>query len=201
MFLSRLRSSFASASRRSPLSPLFAMLLLSLPLLAVGCGGGGDDNDDNDGDNTTRIVDFLDTSDFYDADDDFYYDIYIVRVRDGGNVTINAFSNNFDIFLGAEEETGDNINEFDDNDGGGTNARIDFDADEDQEISVGVGSADGGLGQYEVIFSDRLELIGSSRVRGRDLSPGMLAQFKALRASKKAAVMTAPATPAPAAAP
>lgn len=174
MFLQNVRH----ITRRNALSSVFAGIALVSLTAVAGCGGSSDD----DLESFFRFLDFRTAS--YDSENDLYYNLFTFRGKSDKFVKIEAFSNDFNPVLGAEDNGGSFISEFDDP--GDDTAKIEFDIDRDQEVFVAVGSGNGREGDYELKADKELELIDSRRVAASQLSPEFLAKLKAYRVAKKA---------------
>ena len=137
--------------------PLLALGALGALFLA-GCGGGASPTPNNNGPFT--VDGLIDSSDFYDRNDDRYYDIFVTEPSRDGGAEVEMFSRDLDsqLFIYRRASNGDyDLIADNDNGAGGFDARVRFDVFRGEVYRiVATSSRTREFGYYRVFFSREL---------------------------------------------
>lgn len=128
-------------------------------LLLAGCGGGASPNPNNAGPFTVDAR--IESTDFFDRNDDRYYDIFVTEVaRDGrAEVAMSSFDVDSQIFIYRRDSNGDygNFIAEDDDSGDGPDAAVRFDVRRGEVYRVvATSSRAQEFGDYRIFFSREL---------------------------------------------
>ena len=127
-------------------------------LMLAGCGGGASPKPDNDGPFTVDAQ--IESSDFFDSNDDRYYDIFITEVARNGTAEVEMISDDVDsqVFVYRRDSGGDyDLIADDDDSGDGPDAFVSFEVRRGEVYRVVATSArEREFGDYRIFFSREL---------------------------------------------
>ena len=134
-------------------------IVVLLPLLALpGCGGGASPNPDVSGPGI--VENSLSRSDFYDADNDRFYDIYVCDPNRSGLATVELQSDDFDAYLLVYRRDSDGDFELvaqDDDDGENRDAFVEFSVQRGRSYRIlATSAAANERGDYALLLSEEL---------------------------------------------
>ena len=127
-------------------------------LMLAGCGGGSSPKPDNNGPFTVDAS--IESSDFFDSNDDRYYDIFITEVARNGTAEVEMISDDLDsqVFVYRRDSGGDyDLIADDDDSGDASDALVRFDVRRGEVYRVvATSSRKRETGDYRIFFSREL---------------------------------------------
>ncbi len=137
---------------------LIGALSVTSALMLAGCGGGSSSNPSNNGPFTVDGT--IESSDFFDKNDNRYYDIFVTEVASSGTAEVDMTSNDVDsqLFIYLRDSSGNyNLVAQDDDSGDGSDAAVRFDVKRGEIYRViTTSSREQEIGNYRVFFSREL---------------------------------------------
>lgn len=162
---------------------LIGALSVTAALMLAGCGGGSSSDPGNNGPFTVDGT--IESSDFFDSQDDRYYDIFVTEVARNGTAEVDMTSNDVDsqLFIYRRDSNGDyNLVAQDDDSGNGPDALVRFDVKRGEIYRVITTSSRAQeTGNYRVVFSRELgrPAVVLPRVNGAATTGAELPRVKA----------------------